>query len=151
MLIQVEKHWDHLKPSLISENPLYSHLLYLKLTVLLILLKYEQKCFLSNRSVYRVEVIFSLVITVWNLWTTVFYKSFVFQVMPSFKSRKSSKGLFSEQSLNKTLDDVLTNGISFRKGLKVNGIPIGTLHRYKKKMRVGNIEVKKLPSSHTLL
>ena len=64
--------------------------------------------------------------------------------MPTFKSRKSNKGLFSEQNLNKGLDDVLTNGISFRKASKIHGIPISTLHRYKKKMRPGNTEVKKL-------
>ena len=50
--------------------------------------------------------------------------------MPTFKSRKSKKGLFSEQNLNKALDDVPTNEISFRKASKIHGIPIGTLHRY---------------------
>ena len=74
----------------------------------------------------------------------MFHKSLVFPVMPTFKSRKSNKCLFSEQNLNKALDDVLTNGISFRKASKVYGILIGTLHRYKKKMRPGNTEVKKL-------
>ena len=69
--------------------------------------------------------------------------------MPTFKSRKSNKGLFSEQNLNTALDDVFSNRISFRKASKVHGIPIGTLLRYKKKMRPGNTEVKKLPSSHT--
>ena len=39
----------------------------------------------------------------------MFHKSLVFQVMPTFKSRKSNMGLFSEQNLNKGLDDVLTN------------------------------------------
>ena len=74
----------------------------------------------------------------------MFHKSLVFQVMPTLKSRKLNKGLFSEQNLNKGLDDVLTNpanGISFRKASKIHGIPISTLHRYKKKM----------PSSHTHL
>ena len=78
----------------------------------------------------------------------MFYKSLVFQVMPTFKSRKSNKVLFSEQYLNKGLDDVLTNGISFRNTFKVHGTPIGTVLCYKKKMRLGNTEVKKLPS-HT--
>ena len=64
--------------------------------------------------------------------------------MPTFKSRKSDKGLFSKQNLNKALNDVLTNGISFRKASKVHRIPIDTLHRYKKKMRPENTEVKKL-------
>ena len=61
--------------------------------------------------------------------------------MPTFKSRESNKGLFSEQNLNKALDnldDVLTNKISFRKASKVHGILIGTLHR------PGNTEVNKL-------
>ena len=57
------------------------------------------------------------------------HKSLVFQVMPTFKSRKSNKSLFSEQNLNKALDDVLTNGISLRKAFKVHEISIGTLHR----------------------
>ena len=33
VLFQIENDWDRLKPSLISENPLYSHPLYPKLTV----------------------------------------------------------------------------------------------------------------------
>ena len=36
VLFQIENDWDHLKPFLISENLLYSHPLYPKLTVLLI-------------------------------------------------------------------------------------------------------------------
>ena len=87
---------------------------------------------------------FSQVITEWDLWNTVFHKSFAFQIMPTLTSRKSNKDLFSEQNLNKALNDVLANGISFRKASKVHGIPIGTLYRYKKKMRPGNIEAKKL-------
>ena len=74
----------------------------------------------------------------------MFHKSLVFQFMPTFMSRKSNKGLFFEQNLDKALDDVLTNGISFRKASEIHGIPIGILHRYKKKMHPGNNEVKKL-------
>ena len=50
----------------------------------------------------------------------------------------------SEEDLNKALKGVLTNKFSFKKASKVYGIPIGTLHRYKKKMHPGNIEVKKM-------
>ena len=74
----------------------------------------------------------------------MFHKSLVFHAMPTFKLRNSKKGLFFEQNLNKAFDDVLTNKISFRKASEVHGISIGTLHRYKKKMRPGNTEVKKL-------
>ena len=66
----------------------------------------------------------------------MFHKSLVFQAIPTFKSRKSNKGLFFEQNLNKALDDVVTNGISLRKASKVHGISISTLHRYKKKMPI---------------
>ena len=62
--------------------------------------------------------------------------------------RKTYKyDLFSEEDLNKTLKGVLTNELSFRKASKVYRIPIGTLHRYKKKMHPGNIEVKKTSMS----
>ena len=44
-----------------------------------------------------------------------FHRSLVFQVMPTFKSRLSNKGLFSEEDLNKALKGVLTNELSFRK------------------------------------
>ena len=67
----------------------------------------------------------------WDLWNMAFHRSLVFQVMPTFKSGLSNKGLFSEEDLNKALKGVLTNKLSFRKASKVYRIPIGTLHRYK--------------------
>ena len=112
----------------------------------------------------------------WDLWNMAFHRSLVFQVMPIFKSRLSNKDLFSEEDLNKALKGVLTNFIylfylfiylfqtqkrpdmhtytkknelSFKKTLKVYGIPIGTLHRYKKKMHPGNTEVKKMSMTTT--
>ena len=78
-----------------------------------------------------------------------FHRSFVFQVMPAFKSRLSNKGLFSEEDLHKGLKGVLTNELSFRKASKVYGILIGTLHRSKKKMHPGNTEVKKMSMTTT--
>ena len=71
--------------------------------------------------------------------------------MPTFKSRLSSKGLFSKEDLNKALKGVLSNELSFRKASKVYGIPIGTLHHYKKKMHPGNSEVKKMSMTTTQL
>ena len=67
-----------------------------------------------------------------------FHRSLIFQVMPTFKSRISNKGLFSKKDLNKALKGILTNELSFRKTSKVYGIrlPIGTLHRCKKKMHI---------------
>ena len=85
----------------------------------------------------------------WDLWNMAFHRSLVFQVMPTFKSRLSNKGLFSEEDQNKALKGVLTNELSFRKALKVYRIPIGTLHRYKKKMHPGNIEVNKMSMTTT--
>ena len=49
----------------------------------------------------------------WDLWNMAFHRSLVFQVMPTFKSRLSNKGLFSEEDLNKALKGVLVmNSIS---------------------------------------
>ena len=78
-----------------------------------------------------------------------FHRSLVFQVMPTFKSRLSNKGFFSEEDLNKAMTGVLSNELSFRKASKVYGIPIGTLDRYKKKMHPGNTEVKKMSITTT--
>ena len=69
--------------------------------------------------------------------------------MPTFKSRLSNKGLFSEEDLNKALKGVFTNKLSFRKASKVYGMPIGTLHDYKKKTHLGNTEVKKMSTTTT--
>ena len=55
----------------------------------------------------------------WDLWIMAFHRSLVFQVMPTYKSRLSNKGLFSEEDLNKVLTAVLTNELSFRKASKV--------------------------------
>ena len=55
----------------------------------------------------------------WDLWNMAFHRSLVFQVMPTFKSRLSNKGLFSEEDLNKALKGVLINELSFRKASKV--------------------------------
>ena len=82
----------------------------------------------------------------WDLWNMAFH---VFQVMPTFKSRLSNKSLFSEEDLNKALRGVFSNELSFRKASKVYEIPIGTSHRYKKKMHPGNIEVKKMSMTTT--
>ena len=71
--------------------------------------------------------------------------------MLTFKSRLSNKSLFSEEDLNKALKNVFTNKLSFRKASKVYGIPIGTLHRYKKKMHPGNTKVKKMSMTTTLV
>ena len=60
----------------------------------------------------------------WDLCNMAFHRSLVFQVMLTFKSRLSNKGLFSEEYLNKALKGVLTNELSFRKASKVYGIPI---------------------------
>ena len=42
-----------------------------------------------------------------DLWNMAFHRSLVFQVMPTFKSRLSNKGLFSEEDLNKALKGFL--------------------------------------------
>ena len=57
-----------------------------------------------------------------------FHRSFVFQVMPTFKSRLSSNSLFSKENLNKALKGVVTNEPSFKKASKAYGIPICNLH-----------------------
>ena len=85
----------------------------------------------------------------WDLWNMAFHRSLVFQVMPTFKSRLSNKGLFSEEDLNKALKSVFTNELSFRKASKVYGIPIGTLHGIKKKMHPGNTKVNKMSMTAT--
>ena len=85
----------------------------------------------------------------WDLWNMAFHRSLVLQVMSTFKSRLSNKGLFSEEDLNKGLKGVLTNELSFRKASKVYGIPIGTLQRYKKKVHPGNTEVNKMSMTTT--
>ena len=54
----------------------------------------------------------------WDLWIMAFHRSLVFQVMPTFKSRLSIKGLFSEEDLNKALKGVLFNELSFKKASK---------------------------------
>ena len=79
----------------------------------------------------------------WDLWNMAFHRSLVFQVMPTFKSRLSNKGLFNEEDLNKALKAVLTNELSFRKASKVYRIPIGTLHRYKKRCIQETLKLRK--------
>ena len=64
--------------------------------------------------------------------------------MPTFKIRKSNKGIFSEENLNKALNDVRSNKMSLRKASQVYEIPLTTLHRYKKNLNSGETEIKKL-------
>ena len=85
----------------------------------------------------------------YDLWNMAFHRSLVFQVIPTFKFRLSNKGLFSEEDLNKALKGVLTDELSFRKASKIYGIPIGTLHHYKKKIHPGNTDVKKMSMTTT--
>ena len=63
--------------------------------------------------------------------------------MPTFKIRKSNKGIFSEENLNKALNDVRSNKMSLRKASQVYEIPLTTLHRYKKNLNSGKTEIKK--------
>ena len=72
-----------------------------------------------------------------------FHRSLVFQVMPTFKSRLSNKDLFSEEDLNKALNGVLTNELSFRKASKIYGIPIGTFTDIRKRCIQETLKLKK--------
>lgn len=63
--------------------------------------------------------------------------------MPTFKTRTSNKGLFTEDNLNKALSDILSKKLSFRGAAKAYGVPIGTLHRYKKNLTPDQVKVKK--------
>ena len=64
--------------------------------------------------------------------------------MPTFKRNKSKKGMFSENDLNQALKDIVENAMSLREASRVYNIPIATLHRYKKNMKPGSTNVKKL-------
>ena len=64
--------------------------------------------------------------------------------MPTFKCNKSKKGLFSENDLNQALKDIVENAMSLREASRVYNISIATLHRYKKNMKPGSTNVKKL-------
>ena len=68
----------------------------------------------------------------------------ILQIMPTFKCNKSKKGLFSENDLNQALKDIVENAMSLREASRVYNIPIATLHRYKKNMKPGSTNVKKL-------
>ena len=64
--------------------------------------------------------------------------------MPTFKCNKSKKGLFPENDLNQALKNIVENAMSLREASRVYNIPIATLHHYKKNMKPGSTNVKKL-------
>ena len=69
---------------------------------------------------------------------------YILQIMTTFKCNKSKKGLFSENDLNQALKDIVENAMSLREASRVYNIPIATLHGYKKNMKPGRTNVKKL-------
>ena len=64
--------------------------------------------------------------------------------MPTFKCNKSKKGLLFKNDLNQAPKSIVENAMSLREASRVHNIPIATLHRYKKNMKPGSTNVKKL-------
>ena len=61
--------------------------------------------------------------------------------MPTFKKRKTSKGLFSEDDLKNAVADVKSKSVSIRKAALKHNVDRSTLQRYVKKF--GDQEVHK--------
>lgn len=63
--------------------------------------------------------------------------------MPTFKKRKTNRGLFSESLLNDALCAMKKDNLSLRSAAEQHDIPKSTLHRYSKS-QVENEKVAKL-------